>query len=275
MMPTFHNFEKKYQEVPQATMKKYSIDLNCDLGESFGNFKVGNDEAIMPYISSCNIACGYHGGDPSTIEKTIALATKYKVSIGAHPSFPDLQGFGRRYMDVSIRDLTSMVKYQVAALKGMVESAKKRLIHVKAHGALYNAASENDEMAWAFIKAVAAIDNKLIIVGPPVGNMRNISADMGLRYVVEGFSDRNYRPDLTLVSRSREDGMITDSKAAVRQVMGMVVEGKIRDHIGGIHLLQPDTICIHGDQPNAVTFAKTIHAALKDEGYEIKSFASV
>ncbi len=251
-----------------------SIDLNCDLGESFGNYKKGNDEAVMPYITSCNIACGFHAGDAMTIEKTILLAIKHKVSIGAHPSYPDLQGFGRRYMEIPANELTAIIKYQIAALKGMVEAHKKKLTHVKAHGALYNASFDNSEVAWAIVKAIAAIDQKLIVIGPAMSSMSKIASDMGLRYIPEIFSDRNYRDDLQLVSRAREDAMITDPKKAVQHVLGMVLNNKVRTISGEVREIEGGTVCIHGDQPNAPMFAKSLNDALQKEDILIKSFAN-
>ncbi|MEM8893892.1 MAG: 5-oxoprolinase subunit PxpA [Bacteroidota bacterium] len=253
-------------------MKKW-IDLNCDLGESYGRFKVGNDEGIMPYITSCNIACGFHGGDPLTIIKTILLATKYNVQVGAHPGFPDLQGFGRRPMKMSADELSACVKYQVAALKSLSESNGIALKHVKPHGALYNVASKDLEFAKVLIEAVKAIDTTLIFVGPSMNVMQDYATSIGVKYASEVFADRHYNEDLTLVSRTESNAMITDDKEAEQQVLDMVVNNEVTTVTGKVKSIKADTICLHGDQPDAVQFAKTLNQALTNKGLTLKAHA--
>lgn len=250
-----------------------NIDLNCDLGESYGRFQIGNDEAIMPYISSCNIACGYHGGDPLTIVKTIELAARHGVQIGAHPSYPDLQGFGRRDMKLSAEELSAAIKYQVMAVKGLTEAAGQQLMHVKPHGALYNAAAKDAELARTVIDTIYSIDPTLILVGPAMNPMRDYALSIGLRYAAEAFADRRYTDDLTLVSRTHPEAMITDDQEAQRQVIDMVLHEKITTVSGTTQNIIADTICLHGDQPNAVAFAQNISKALFLAGVSIQPYA--
>lgn len=249
------------------------IDLNCDLGESYGRFQVGNDEAIMPYITSCNIACGFHGGDPVTIVKTIELAADHDVQIGAHPSFPDLQGFGRREMVMSAEELAACVKYQVMAVKGLTEAAGQKLKHVKPHGALYNAAAKDLAIAKTLISTVFAIDSELVFVGPAMNKMKDYAEQLGQRYASEVFADRRYNDDLTLVSRGLPEAMITEEEEAEQQVVQMALDQKVTTVSGAIKVIAADTICLHGDQPDAVFFAKRISAALVNGGLTIKAHA--
>lgn len=249
------------------------IDLNCDLGESYGRFKVGNDEAIMPYITSCNIACGFHGGDPRTIVNTVNLAATHGVQIGAHPSYPDLQGFGRRAMTMSSDELVACVKYQILAVKGLTELAGVTLKHVKPHGALYNAAAKDLDIAKTIISTVYAIDPKLVFVGPAMNVMKEYAQSIGLKYVSEVFADRRYNDDLTLVNRAHPEAMIIDEEAAERQVLQMVSQQTVSTISGSIKPILAETICLHGDQPNAVSFAKSINSALSNKGISIKAYA--
>ncbi|MEQ9297215.1 MAG: 5-oxoprolinase subunit PxpA [Cyclobacteriaceae bacterium] len=249
------------------------IDLNCDLGESYGRFKVGNDEAIMPYITSCNIACGFHGGDPVTIVKTIDLAASHGVQIGAHPSFPDLQGFGRREMVMSNEELSACVKYQVMALKGLTEAVGQKLRHVKPHGALYNAAAKDLAIAKTLISTVFSLDPELVFVGPAMNAMRGFARDLGQKYASEVFADRRYNDNLTLVSRALPEAMITDEEEAERQVLQMALDQKVTTVTGVEKDITAETICLHGDQPNAVNFARRIRTALIEQGLTIKAHA--
>ena len=190
-------------------MKEY-IDLNCDMGESFYEKKVGNDEAIMPYITSCNVACGFHGGDPKTIIKTVELAIKNNVKVGAHPSLYDLEGFGRRRMKINEGELISLLIYQVSSLYGITKYLGTKLHHVKVHGALYNMASEDDQIARLIVNTVSKIDPNLKIYGPSMLKWRIIAEEGGLEYVSEVFSDRNYNDDLTLVDRKNQNAIINN-----------------------------------------------------------------
>ena len=205
-------------------MKSKKIDINCDMGESYYDIKVGNDYKIMPFITSCNIACGFHGGDPKTISNTIDYALDKNVKIGAHPSFHDIKGFGRKIIKVSNRQLKNQILYQVSALKGMVESKGGRLNHIKPHGALYNMASIDDEIAKTIVKVIKNIDPNLKLYGPSMLRWKNISENIGINYVSEVFSDRNYNDDLTLVNRNNNKAMITNPKESLRHVERMVKE---------------------------------------------------
>ncbi len=253
-------------------MKK--IDLNCDLGESYGRFKIGNDEGIMPYITSCNIACGFHSGDPLTIVKTINLAAKYGVQIGAHPSYPDLQGFGRRPMNMSNEELEACVKYQIAALKSLSESLGQRLKHVKPHGALYNAAAKDLSIARVLISAVKDLDAGLVFVGPAMNEMSAFAASLDVKYASEVFADRRYNDDLTLVNRSHAEAMIINPDDAKKQVLDMCVRNEVTTLSGQQKKIVADTICLHGDQPDAVLFTTTLRQALLDQGLELKAYAN-
>ncbi len=247
----------------------HTIDLNCDLGESYGRFSIGNDSEIMPFISSCNIACGYHGGDPLTIKKTIALALKHQVKIGAHPSLPDLQGFGRRNMYVPSEELLAMMQYQIGAMKSMVEMQGGQLHHVKPHGALYNMAADDPDIAQVIVNAVQSVDEKLSLVGPAENPMAEIARQHRVSFIAECFADRRYTGDLKLVNRNQPDAMIEDPQEAVRQVLDIVLHQQLKTIDGGIKKMKAQTVCIHGDQPQAVAFAKQLHSALVGHSVEI------
>lgn len=245
------------------------IDLNCDLGESYGRFSIGNDTEIMPYISSCNIACGFHAGDPLTIKKTIALALKHRVKIGAHPSFPDLQGFGRRKMNVPQEELLALMQFQIGAMKSMVEIQGGQLHHVKPHGALYNMAAEDPDIAQVIVNAVQSVDENLFLVGPAENAMARIAQQHGISYIAECFADRRYTDDLKLVGRDHLKAMIEDPQEAVRQVLDIVLRQQVSTIDGTVKKITAQTVCIHGDQPKAVDFAKQLHASLVGHDVEI------
>jgi len=241
------------------------IDINCDMGESYYDNKVGNDAKIMPFVTSCNIACGFHGGDPKTIRSTIELAIKNNVNIGAHPSYFDLEGFGRRKIALDSDELESIILYQVSALKGITESYGKKLHHVKPHGALYNMASVDDKIAEVIVLAIKKIDPDLKLYGPSKMNWKNISNKHHIRYVSEVFSDRNYNENLTLVDRNKKNSMITDINISIDHLSRMINDGKVKTINNKLIDIDIETICIHGDQPNAQLFAKTIHNTFKSK----------
>ena len=242
-------------------MKEY-IDLNCDMGESFYEKKVGNDEAIMPYITSCNVACGFHGGDPKTIIKTVELAIKNNVKVGAHPSLYDLEGFGRRRMKINEEELISLLIYQISSLYGITKYLGTNLHHVKVHGALYNMASEDDQIARLIVNTVSEIDPNLKIYGPSMLKWKIIAEEGGLEYVSEVFSDRNYNDDLTLVDRKNQNAIINNKDLGVEHVMRMVNENKVKTINGNYKEIKAQTVCIHGDQKHAVSFAQNISEKL-------------
>ncbi len=234
------------------------VDINCDMGESYYENIIGNDIEIMKYITSCNIACGFHGGDPNTIRSTVELALNNKVNIGAHPSYFDIEGFGRRKVILKSDELESILLYQVAALKGIIETYGVKLNHVKPHGALYNMATIDDTIAEVIVIAIKKIDPNLKLYGPSKMKWKNISEKHGIKYVSEVFSDRNYNEDLTLVDRKNENSMITSVDKSIEHISKMLYEGQVKTINNKLVDIDVETICIHGDQPNAVNFAKNI-----------------
>ena len=248
-----------------------TIDLNCDLGESFGAWTMGDDDAVMPYISSANIACGYHAGDPGTMRRTVALARDANVAIGAHVSLPDLAGFGRREMRVSADEAYAMTLYQVGALAAFANAAGGRLAHVKPHGALYNMAARDATLADAIAHAVRAFDAALRLVGLAGSELPRAGERAGLAVAHEAFADRRYAADGSLVPRREADAVIHDVDAAVAQALALA-RGQAIGARGGTPLhVRADTICVHGDRADAGTFARRLHAALVEAGIVIAS----
>lgn len=243
-------------------MTPIAIDINCDMGESFGRFIVGNDQALFPYISSCNIACGFHGGDPYHMEQTIAAALAHNVRIGAHPSYPDLAGFGRRPMSIPATELKAIIKYQVAALKGMVESQGGRLHYVKPHGALYNEMAKNNQEAAIVIEAIQSIDSSLALMGLAESSLIALAAKMGIDFIAEAFIDRRYQHQTQLVSRKLPQAVIQEEQLATQQFLRMIQEQKVQTDYG-FQALQAQSFCIHGDNPNAVAILKALHQSME------------
>lgn len=248
-----------------------SIDLNCDMGESFGAWKMGHDEAVLPFVTSANIACGFHAGDPATMRKTVRAAMEHKVGLGAHPGLSDLVGFGRRNMDLTPQNAYDITVVQVGALAGVAASQGARLSHVKAHGSLYNMAARNKELARALAQAVHDVDRDLVFYALASSAMVEAAREAGLRVAQEVFADRTYQSDGSLTPRSRPEAMIVDTQVSIAQVLRMVHEHKVRSVQGEDVAVQADTLCIHGDQPGAVMFAKAIRAALQAEGIEVRA----
>jgi len=247
-------------------MKK--IDLNCDMGESYGAWKMGADADVMPYITSANIAAGFHAGDPATIRKTVRLAVDAGVAVGAHPSLPDLMGFGRRAMKVSPQDMYDLVIYQAGAVEGFARAAGVRLHHVKCHGALYNMAAVDEGLSDAMARAVKDLgDVKLYALSNSL--MMKIARSKGVPVYGEVFADRGYSDDGTLAPRDKAGGMIEDPQASVQQVLGMIEEGYVTSLSGKRVPVAPDTLCLHGDQPGAVTFARKLRETFKDRGIAV------
>jgi len=236
-----------------------SIDINCDLGESYGHFKMGNDDAIFPYISSCNIACGFHGGDPLQIENTIKKALKYEVQIGAHPSYPDLAGFGRRKIDLSHEELKAAIKYQIAALKGMVQSLGGELKYVKAHGALYNSIAHDEREAETFLSAVKEMDSNLAILGLAGSPFQNYCEDNGWQFLREGFLDRRYLQDGRLMARKEKGSVLESVQESIDQLKTIVNKETVETSSGTFIPMKVDSLCIHGDNPLAEHILKAIH----------------
>lgn len=250
---------------------KLRIDLNCDMGESFGPWKMGNDVAILEHVTSANIACGFHAGDPLTMQGVVKAAFDKGVKVGAHPGFQDLAGFGRRSMQVTPAEAYAMVVYQVGALSGFARALGGRLNHVKAHGALYNMAAKDQRLADALARAVHDVDPNLVFFGLAGSEMILAAKRLGVRHASEVFGDRSYQDDGSLSPRNLAGAMIEDADVAAAQVKRMVADGLVRSMQGKDVPVQADTLCIHGDQPGALVFVKRIRAELARAGVEVQA----
>lgn len=247
------------------------IDLNSDLGESFGPWQMGADDALMASITSANIACGFHAGDPSVMRRTIALAKAHGVAIGAHPGFSDLVGFGRREMHLAPGEIEDLVLYQVAAIAGVAAAEGMRLQHVKAHGALYNMAARDASLAAAIARAVAAFDRSLILLGLPHSPLLTEGEKAGLPVAAEIFADRTYEPDGSLTSRRIAGSVIHDPALVIDRAVQMVTTGSVVARNGAVIPLKTDTMCLHGDTPGSADLARRIRAALEAAGVSVAS----
>lgn len=250
-----------------------SIDLNCDLGESYGTYQLGMDEAVMPYITSANIACGWHAGDPVVMNNTVRLATKYTINSGAHPGYPDLLGFGRRGMSVSNDDLKNYLIYQIGALDAFCSVNNTKLHHVKPHGSLYLAAVENEGTATAVVEAIAQINRDLIYVtlaGKKGKMMARIAKDHGLKVAFEAFPDRAYTVESTLAPRSMQGAVITEPDEVIRRAVKMAKENCIETINGELIELKAHTLCVHGDNPHAVEMVREIRNNLSNSGISVR-----
>lgn len=245
------------------------IDLNCDLGESFGAYRIGNDAAILPFVTSANIACGFHAGDPSVMRKTVQMALKNGVALGAHPGLHDLQGFGRRKIEISPQEAYDLVVYQIGALFGFIRAEGDWMQHVKPHGALYNMAAKDKNLAEAVANAVYDVNPELILFGLAGSELIQAGKKIGLKTAEEVFADRTYQLDGTLTPRSQADALIVDDAKAVSQVICMVQQKGVKATNGSWVDLKADTVCIHGDGAQALLFAKKIQDALAAAGIEI------
>lgn len=250
------------------------IDLNSDLGESFGPWPMGQDAALMDSITSANVACGFHAGDPGAMRTTITLARQKGVAIGAHPGFPDLVGFGRREMKATPGEVEDFVLYQVSALAGMAAAQGMRLQHVKAHGALYNMACRDRALADAIAKAVAAFDRSLVLFGLPNSELLRAGAAAGLPIAAEVFADRAYERDGSLTSRTQPGSVIHDTAHVVERAVRMVKDKAVVAVDGSTIALQADTICLHGDTPGAADLARAVRAGLEKAGIEVRCWSA-
>lgn len=248
------------------------VDLNSDLGESFGAYTIGNDKAVLKYVSSANIACGFHAGDPYVMHKTVQTALENNVAIGAHPGLMDLNGFGRRNIKISPTEAYDITVYQVGALAGFVKALGGKMQHVKPHGALYNMAAKDKTLAEAIAKAIFAVDNSLILFGLAGSELVKAGDAIGLRTASEVFADRAYMADGSLMPRSMPGAVLTDDAIAIKQVLQMVKTGTVTAVDGKEIQVLADTMCIHGDNAKALNFAEKITAALHKENIAIKSF---
>jgi len=252
---------------------RQSIDLNCDMGESFGAWRMGDDEAILALVSSANVACGFHAGDPGTMRRTVLAAAAHRVAVGAHPSLPDLAGFGRREMRIAPEEVYELVMYQAGALAAFAHAAGTTLHHVKPHGALYNMAARDRGLADAIARAVRDFDRNLVLYGLAGSELIRAGQDAGIAVANEVFADRTYQADGSLTPRSRPDALIHDVQASIAQVRRMVQERKVQAVDGTLVAIEPDTLCIHGDAPQAATFATRIRAELDATGIAVQTFS--
>lgn len=247
----------------------FRVDLNCDLGESFGSYTIGNDDQVIPLITSANVACGYHASDPVVMDQTLSMAKEAGIRIGAHPGFPDLMGFGRRNLSVSPTEAKAYVLYQLGALDAFCRVHGMKMQHVKPHGAFYNMAAKDYELSRAICEGIREFDPQLIVLALSGGELARAAEDMGLRTALEVFADRAYEEDGSLVNRRREGAMITDEDQAVARVVRMVKEKKVTAVTGKDIPIQADSVCVHGDGAKALAFVEKIRRALTEEGVEI------
>ncbi|MFY3790636.1 5-oxoprolinase subunit PxpA [Ureibacillus sp. MALMAid1270] len=248
------------------------VDLNCDIGESFGRYSLANQKEILEHVTSANIACGFHAGDPSVMRETVKIAIENNVKIGAHPGLPDLVGFGRREMAITPQEAYDMVVYQIGALQAFLTIEGVKMQHVKPHGALYNMAAKDTKIAEAIAQAVYDVSPELILFGLASSELTKAGEKLGLQTAHEVFADRTYQEDGTLTSRKQSNALITDEEEAVNQVIRMVTEGKVKSCQGTDVLLKADSICIHGDGERAIEFARYINKELQNNGIEVRAF---
>lgn len=246
------------------------LDLNCDMGESFGIWRLGQDEQVMPHITSANVACGMHGGDPSVMQATVALAKKHGVSVGAHPSYPDLQGFGRRPMHLKPDEIRAYVLYQIGALWAIARSKGVDLAHVKPHGALYNVAAKDRSVADPVAKAIADFSHELSLYCLPDSALASAGEEYGLKVVPEGFVDRGYEPNGSLVDRNMAGAVASEPSQAVKQAL-LLAKGTVICRDGSTLHLSVSTLCVHGDTPGAPEIAHEVNAALTLAGYQLSA----
>ncbi|MBG5949710.1 MULTISPECIES: LamB/YcsF family protein [Proteus] len=250
-----------------------AVDLNSDLGESFGQWTMGNDDAVLEIVSSANIACGFHAGSPDGILKTLKAAKQHNVAIGAHVAYPDLVGFGRRNMDIASDELTADVIYQIGALQGLAKAVGLSVTYVKPHGALYNTIAHDKRQALAVIEAILAVDPQLTLVALAGSPLITLAKEKGLRVIAEAFADRAYHADGTLVSRKKEGAVLHDPELVAQRMLQLVQEGGVESIEGVFTAIEADSICVHGDSPDAVALAKSVKEILINHDVSIKPFA--
>jgi UPF0271 protein len=245
------------------------IDINCDMGESFGRWELGEDALVLPFVSSANIACGAHAGDPAVMRRTLQLATRRGVSCGAHPGFADIAGFGRREIPIGRSEARDLVLWQLGALDAIARSEGVRLRHVKAHGALYNMAARDTGLAEGIAQAVAEFDRTLVFFGLAGSGMLDVGRRAGLTVAAEGFADRSYEPDGSLTPRSAPGSVIHDVTEVVARAVKMVRESRVTTRTGTEIALHIDTLCVHGDTPGAATLARALREGLQAAGVRV------
>lgn len=250
------------------------VDLNSDLGESFGAYTIGLDSEVLKYVTSANVACGWHAGDPMIMDKTVKLAVENGVAIGAHPGYPDLMGFGRRNMDVTPNEARNYMLYQLGALSAFAKAHGTKLQHMKLHGAFYNTACVKKELADAIVDAILEVDKDIIVMALSGSYLLQRAEEKGLKVAHEVFADRAYNIDGTLVNRKLPGAMVHDRDVAIQRIKRMVLEGKVTAIDGTDIDIKADSICVHGDNPEAVNFVKFIKESLEAEGIEVKNIGS-
>ena len=248
------------------------VDLNSDLGESFGNYKLGCDAEVLKYVTSANIACGFHAGDPTVMRETVKLALVNGTALGAHPGLPDLQGFGRRNMAITPKEAYDITVYQIGALYAFAKAEGACLQHVKAHGALYNMAAKDKKLAEALAEAVYAVNPEMVLFGLAGSEMIIAAEKLGIKTANEVFADRSYQQDGSLTPRNMAGAMITEESVALAQVMKMVINGRVATLAGEEITLKADTICVHGDGAKAIEFTKKIRSSLLEAGVDVRNF---
>lgn len=249
-----------------------NMDLNSDLGESFGAWRMGDDDAMLKIVTSANVACGFHAGDPAGILHTLRAAAENGVTVGAHVGYPDLAGFGRRNMDMASSDLTAAVIYQIGALQALARTAGVTVRYVKPHGALYNTIAHDERQARAVIAAILAVDPGLVLLALAGSPLVAWARDAGLRVVAEAFADRAYTPQGTLVARSQPGAVLHDEALVARRMVQLVRDGAVEAVDGSLARVQADSICVHGDSPGAVAMARAVRQALENDGIALRAF---
>lgn len=249
------------------------IDLNADVGESFGSWSMGDDAALLEVVTSANVACGFHAGDPLTMRRTVAMAAERGVSIGAHVSYRDRAGFGRRFLDVAAEELAAEVLYQIGALEAACRMAGTRVAYVKPHGALYHAIVHHDEQAAAVVEAVRDYDPTLPLLGLPGGLAERLARENGLPTVAEAFADRGYTPSGLLVPRGEPGAVLTDPDEVAARVVTLALSGRVSTLDGSLVAVRAESVCVHGDTPGAVAMARAVRAALAQAGVSVEPFA--
>ncbi|MDO4276789.1 MAG: 5-oxoprolinase subunit PxpA [Eubacteriales bacterium] len=253
----------------------FRVDLNSDLGESFGRYTLGNDDKIIPLITSANVACGFHASDPAVMETTVSRAKEAGIRVGAHPGFPDLMGFGRRNMNITPAEAKAYTLYQIGALSAFCRAQGVELQHVKPHGAFYNMAAKDYNLSKGICEGIYEFDKNLIVLALSGGELARAAKDMGLRTAMEVFADRAYEEDGTLVDRKKEGSMITDEEVAIARVVRMVKEKKVTAITGKDISIQADSVCVHGDGAKALAFVEKIRKAFAEEGIEISPLSEI
>ncbi|WP_068433243.1 LamB/YcsF family protein [Piscicoccus intestinalis] len=253
-------------------MSELVVDLNADLGESFGQWRLGDDDAMLAIVTSANVACGFHAGDPLTLRRTVAAAAEHGVTVGAQVAYPDLMGFGRRFVDATVEELSADILYQIGALEAMCRAAGSRVAYVKPHGALYNTAVHHEQHAQAVLEAVSAYDPGLPILGLPGSALLRRAREAGLTAVPEAFADRGYTPAGTLVSRREPGALLHDPTEVAARMVRLVTDALITAADGTDVAVRARSICTHGDSPGAVDMARAVRAALIEAGVTVRSF---